>query len=168
MNRSSSIRIGQGLDAHRFSDDPNRPLFLGGVEISGCKGLQGHSDADVLLHAICDALLGAAALGDIGLHFPPSDSSIEGIDSKKILHYTNGLLQQNGYVVVNIDATLVCEKPKIRPRVEDMRACISNILGCEQDQISIKGTTTEKMGFTGRGEGIFANCIALIEKVGGG
>jgi 2-C-methyl-D-erythritol 2,4-cyclodiphosphate synthase len=162
------MRIGQGFDVHRLIDnDPvlKRPLMLGGVEIPFDKCLKGHSDADVLLHAICDAMLGAVALGDIGLHFPDNESRWKDADSWKLLQHVSQIVIAEGYVIANLDATVICELPKIRPYVDSMRNRIADALDSEIDIISIKGTTTEKLGYTGRGEGIAANAIVLLKKV---
>jgi 2-C-methyl-D-erythritol 2,4-cyclodiphosphate synthase len=156
------IRIGQGFDVHAFIE--GRPLILGGVQIPYEKGLAGHSDADVLIHAICDALLGAAALGDIGIHFPPGESHTKNIDSRKILEYTTGLLHEKGFMIINLDATVICQSPKVSPYRELMREEIHKITGLPVERISIKGTTTEKLGFTGRKEGIAAMAVALLEE----
>ncbi len=146
---------------HKFVE--GRKLFLGGIEIPSEKGLEGHSDADVLLHAICDALLGAAALGDIGKHFPNTDERFRNISSLILLEQTNELIQQNDFIVGNIDATIVAERPKLLPYIEEMRKKIANTLSIEISQISIKATTSEKLGFTGREEGIVAMAVALIQ-----
>lgn len=156
-----SIRIGYGTDAHRLVE--GRPLVLGGVEIPYDKGLLGHSDADVLLHAVMDALLGAAALGDIGLHFPDSDERYAGISSLKLLQQTGRILFEAGYAVSNIDATLVAEKPKISPYRDEMRRVIAEALGINISQVSIKATTMEGLGYTGEGLGMKAEAVALIE-----
>ncbi len=156
-----SIRIGYGTDAHRLVE--GRPLVLGGVEIPYDKGLLGHSDADVLLHAVMDALLGAAALGDIGLHFPDSDERYAGISSLKLLQQTGRILFEAGYAVSNIDATLVAEKPKISPYRDEMRRVIAEALGIDISQVSIKATTMEGLGYTGEGLGMKAEAVALIE-----
>lgn len=155
------MRTGQGYDAHRFKDGDR--VFLGGVEIPFERGLAAHSDGDVLLHAICDALLGAAALGDIGRHFPDSDPAYKGVSSRKLLRRVRELLTEAGYRIVNIDATVIAERPRIRPHVEAMRACIAEDCGIVVDAVNVKGTTTEKMGFTGREEGIAAMAVCLIE-----
>ncbi|MHC1739228.1 MAG: 2-C-methyl-D-erythritol 2,4-cyclodiphosphate synthase [Ignavibacteriaceae bacterium] len=155
-------RIGQGFDVHEFSKD--RKLYLGGVQIPHTAGLLGHSDADVLLHAICDSLLGALALGDIGIHFPNSDPKYSGIDSKELLRIVSNLIKKNGYIIVNIDSTLILEKPKIAPYIPEMQRVISGILEIETNQVSIKATTSEKLGFTGREEGAVAQSIALLRK----
>ncbi|PCJ20091.1 MAG: 2-C-methyl-D-erythritol 2,4-cyclodiphosphate synthase [Candidatus Cloacimonadota bacterium] len=156
------FRIGQGYDVHVFCT--GRPLILGGVQIKYDFGLQGHSDADVLIHAIVDALLGALALGDIGLHFPPEDSSIKGIDSQKILSYTCKLLEKNEYDISNIDCTIICEKPKLKPFILKIRENLAKIMNIELSQVSVKATTTEKLGFTGRKEGMAAQAIVLLSK----
>lgn len=156
------IRIGMGVDFHQFAE--GRDLWLGGVKIPHTKGALGHSDADVLLHAICDAMLGAAALGDIGVHFPPSDNAYKNIDSKILLTKTNELIQQKGYSIINIDSTVCLEAPKIKPHVPAMQKAISTVLGIAEDDISIKATTTEKMGFAGREEGLYAYAVVLIQK----
>lgn len=154
------VRIGQGFDVHRFADD--RALVLGGVVIPHHKGLLGHSDADVLLHAISDALLGAAALGDIGHHFPDTDERYKGISSLVLLEHVGGLLCERGYAISNIDATLVMERPKIAPHVGAMRANIAQALKIDISQVSIKATTNEGLGFIGAGDGAVAHAIALI------
>lgn len=157
------IRIGHGFDVHQLV--AGRKCIIGGVDIPYDKGLDGHSDADVLLHAICDALLGAAALGDIGKHFPPSDNRYKGIDSRQLLRHVVALLKDKGYVVGNIDATVICEQPKLSPYTQIMREHIAADCSVEIDAINVKATTTEKLGFTGRGEGIAAEAVCLIEKV---
>jgi 2-C-methyl-D-erythritol 2,4-cyclodiphosphate synthase len=159
-----SYRIGTGIDFHQLVE--GRALWIGGVQIPHHKGALGHSDADVLLHAICDALLGALALGDIGIHFPNSDPAFKDIDSKKLLAHTHSLIQKEGYEVVNIDSTLCLEKPKISPHLDAMREAISGILQVDRSAISIKATTTEKMGFAGREEGLMAQATALLKKQG--
>lgn len=153
-------RIGQGYDVHRFEE--GRELWLGGVKIDYPLGLKGHSDADVLLHAISDALLGALALRDIGYHFPDTDPKYKGADSKVLLKEVGALVAKEGYKIGNIDATIVAEQPKINPHVETMQSVIAGILSVEPNQISIKATTNEKMGFTGRKEGILALATALV------
>lgn len=154
------IRVGLGYDVHTFA--PNRPLILGGIEIEHTQGLMGHSDADVLLHAIADALLGAAALRDIGYHFPDTDPMYKGADSKILLAAVGALLKEHSYGIGNIDATIIAERPKINPHVPTMQKVIAELLGCDEEDISIKATTNEKMGFTGREEGIAVHAIALI------
>jgi 2-C-methyl-D-erythritol 2,4-cyclodiphosphate synthase len=156
------MRVGHGFDVHRLVE--GRACIIGGVTIAHDKGLDGHSDADVLLHAICDALLGAAALGDIGKHFPPTDSRYKGIDSRTLLQEVIGLLAAQSYVVSNIDATVICEAPKLSPYTAQMCANIAQDCGIAIDQVNIKATTTEKLGFTGRGEGIAAEAVCLIVK----
>jgi 2-C-methyl-D-erythritol 2,4-cyclodiphosphate synthase len=153
-------RTGIGYDVHRFAE--GRQLVLGGVRIPHAVGLDGHSDADVLLHAIADALLGAAALGDIGQHFPPSDERWRGIDSREILRHAVGLLGERGWSVVNIDATVIAEAPKIMPHAAAMREAIAEAAGIAVDAVSVKATTNETLGFVGRGEGIAAIATAMI------
>ncbi len=155
------MRIGQGYDAHRFKDGDH--VVLGGVEIAFEHGLAAHSDGDVLLHAICDALLGAAALGDIGRHFPDSDAQWAGVSSRVLLRRVRELVAAAGYVAVNVDATIIAERPRIAAHVEAMRANIAEDVGLALDAVNVKGTTTEKMGFTGRGEGIAALACCLLE-----
>ena len=158
-----AYRIGTGIDFHQLA--AGRDLWIGGVHIPHTKGAVGHSDADVLLHAICDALLGALSLGDIGKHFPDTDTSLKNIDSKILLSKTYELISAKGYRVINIDSTLCLEQPKIMPYAEAMRKVIAAILEIEIDEISIKATTTEKMGFAGREEGLFANATVLLKKI---
>jgi len=160
---SSSIRIGHGYDAHRFQ--AGEGVILGGIKIPFDQSLAAHSDGDVLLHAICDALLGAAALGDIGRHFPDSNVEFKGVDSRVFLREISRMLSEARMKVVNVDATLIAERPKIASYVETMRANIAVDLGISIGQVNVKGTTTEKMGFTGRGEGIAADAVALIEQL---
>jgi 2-C-methyl-D-erythritol 2,4-cyclodiphosphate synthase len=155
------IRIGQGFDVHCLV--AGRKCIIGGVDIPHDKGLDGHSDADVLLHAICDALLGAAALGDIGKHFPPSDVRYKGINSRELLRHVVRLLNDKGYLVGNIDATVICEAPRLSAHTAQMCANIAADCGVEITQINVKATTTEKLGFTGRGEGIAAEAVCLIQ-----
>ena len=155
------IRIGHGFDVHALV--AGRKCIIGGVDIPHDKGLDGHSDADVLLHAICDALLGAAALGDIGKHFPPSDMRYKGIDSRHLLRHVVALLKDNDFVVGNIDATVICEAPKLSPHTEQMRANIANDCEVDISLVNVKATTTEKLGFTGRGEGIAAEAVCTIK-----
>ncbi len=154
------MRIGHGYDVHRLTE--GRKLILGGVEIPYETGLLGHSDADVLLHAICDALLGAAALGDIGKHFPDSDPRYAGIDSRLLLRHTGRLLAEAGFAVENLDATLLCQAPKLRPYIDTMRENIAADLGLAVCQVSVKATTEEGLGFTGRGDGIAAHAVCLL------
>jgi 2-C-methyl-D-erythritol 2,4-cyclodiphosphate synthase len=154
------MRIGHGFDVHALV--VGRPCIIGGVNVPYAKGLDGHSDADVLLHAICDALLGAAALGDIGQHFPPTDARFKDIDSRQLLRHVVALLHERGYKVVNIDSTVICELPKLSPHTAQMRALIAADCQVGLDAINVKATTTEKLGFTGRGEGIAAEAVCLI------
>jgi 2-C-methyl-D-erythritol 2,4-cyclodiphosphate synthase len=155
------MRIGQGFDVHALV--PGRRLVIGGVEIAHDKGLAGHSDADVLLHAICDALLGAAALGDIGRHFPDSDARFKGIDSRELLRHVAGLLKERGLRVVNVDATIIAQAPRMAPHVARMVANIAADLGVAAAAVNVKATTTEHLGFAGRGEGIAAQAACLVE-----
>ena len=155
-------RIGFGYDVHQLVE--GRELWLGGIRIEHSKGLLGHSDADVLIHAICDALLGAANLRDIGYHFPDTDPKNKGIDSKILLQRTMALVEQKGYHLGNIDATICAEQPKINPHITAMQACLAEVLHTDTDNISLKATTTERLGFTGREEGISAYAVVLIEK----
>lgn len=157
------IRVGHGYDVHRFAE--NRDLFLGGVRIDYEMGLLGHSDADVLLHAVSDALLGAAALGDIGKHFPDSDDRYKGIDSMILLRHVVALLKEKGYVVVNVDATVIAQKPRIGKYTQQMAENIASACGVETDRINVKATTEENLGFTGRLEGISSHAVCLIETV---
>ena len=157
------MRIGMGYDVHKLVED--RDLILGGVKIPYEKGLLGHSDADVLIHAIMDALLGAAALGDIGKHFPDTDPAYKGISSVKLLQNVRGLLEEHLYVIGNIDATIIAQRPKMAPHIEAMRKNIAEALGIEVDQINIKATTEEGLGFTGIGEGISSQAIAALESI---
>ncbi len=156
------LRIGHGYDVHAFAE--NRKCIIGGVEIPCEKGLLGHSDADVLLHAISDSLLGAAALGDIGKHFPDTDEKYKGADSLVLLARVCELLREKGYKVVNIDATIIAQMPKMAPHIQQMRENIASVLGVDVDFVNVKATTEEKLGFTGRKEGISAHCVALIEQ----
>jgi 2-C-methyl-D-erythritol 2,4-cyclodiphosphate synthase len=156
-----TLRIGQGFDVHQLV--AGRKLVIGGVEIEHEMGLLGHSDADVLLHAICDALLGAAALGDIGRHFPDSDARYKGIDSRELLRHVRGLLRGRGMKPVNVDATIVAEAPRMAPHIGRMVSNIAADLGLDATAVNVKATTTEKLGFTGRGEGIAAHAICLVE-----
>ena len=154
-------RVGFGFDVHRLVE--GRALWLGGVNIPWEKGLLGHSDADVAIHALCDALLGAAALRDIGYHFPDSDPQYKGIDSRLLLRHVMRLLDENGYRLGNCDITICAEQPKLNPHIPAMQQQLAECMGCEPGQVSIKATTTEKLGYTGRGEGIAAYAVALIE-----
>ena len=156
------IRIGEGYDVHRLVE--GRPLIIGGIEIPYEKGLLGHSDADVLLHAVMDALLGAVALGDIGRHFPDNDESFKNIDSKLLLERVVSLVKEKGYKVVNIDCTVIAQRPKLKDYMEDMRACIARLTELDTEFVNVKATTEEKLGFTGRGEGISARAVCLVEK----
>lgn len=155
------MRIGHGYDVHRLVE--GRPLIVGGVEIPYEKGLLGHSDADVLLHAIADALLGSVGLGDIGLHFPDTDARFKDADSSLLLEHVVQLLLERTYRVGNIDATIVAQSPKMRPYIQQMRDNVANICGVEADQVNIKATTEEGLGFTGRGEAIAAHAVCLVE-----
>lgn len=157
------IRVGMGYDVHQLV--PGRDLWLGGIKIEHSLGLLGHSDADVLLHAVCDAMLGAANLRDIGYHFPDTSADTLDIDSKVILRKTKELLSAHGYRLGNIDATVCAERPKLNPHVPAMKKCMAEILETDEDRISIKATTTEKLGFTGREEGISAYAVCLLYKV---
>ena len=158
------MRIGQGFDAHALV--AGRRLVIGGVQIPYEKGLAGHSDADVLIHAVCDALLGAAGLGDIGRHFPDSDARFKDIDSRKLLREVARLLKERGLRVANVDATVIAQAPKMAPHIPVMRANLAADLGIALDAVNVKAKTTEKLGFVGRGEGIAAEAVALLEKTG--
>lgn len=158
-----AIRIGFGVDYHQLGE--GRPLMIGGVHIPHHKGAVGHSDADVLLHAICDALLGAAALGDIGIHFPDTDASLKNIDSKILLQKTMELVSREGYRPINIDSTLCLQEPKIKPFIPAMQESIAGLTGLTTHDVSIKATTTEKMGFVGRKEGLVAYASILLETI---
>jgi 2-C-methyl-D-erythritol 2,4-cyclodiphosphate synthase len=154
------IRIGHGFDVHQLVE--GRKCIIGGVDIPHDKGLKGHSDADVLLHAICDALLGAVALGDIGKHFPDSDPRFKGIDSRELLRHVAQLVKDKGYGVVNVDATVIAEAPRLARHIEAMCANIAADLGVAVDCVNVKATTSERLGFTGRGEGIAAEAVCLV------
>ncbi len=156
------MRVGMGYDVHRLT--VGRKLIMGGVEIPFEKGLLGHSDADVLVHAVMDALLGAAALGDIGKHFPDTDPEYEGVSSIRLLEHVGRILEENGYVIENIDATIIAQRPKMRPYIDQMRENMAKALGIETDQVSVKATTEEGLGFTGTGDGISSHAICAIEK----
>ncbi len=158
----STLRIGQGFDVHAFAQD--RKLIIGGVEIAHPYGLEGHSDADVLLHAICDALLGAAALGDIGTHFSDRDPQFKNIDSRVLLRSVFEKIHTLGFAIVNVDATIIAQAPRMAPHIPAMLAFIASDLNVELNSVNIKATTTEKLGFTGRGEGIAAQAVCLLEK----
>jgi len=159
----SGLRIGHGFDVHQLV--AGRKCIIGGVDIPYERGLLGHSDADVLLHAICDALLGAAALGDIGRHFPDSDARFKGIDSRELVKHVAALLKQRGYGIGNVDATIIAQAPRMAPYVAQMVRNIASDLGVDADQVNVKATTTEQLGFTGRGEGIAAQAVCVITKV---
>ena len=157
------MRIGHGYDVHRLVE--GRKLIIGGVEIPYEKGLLGHSDADVLTHAVMDALLGAAALGDIGKHFPDTDPAYQGADSLQLAEHVAALLTEKGYLIGNIDATVIAQAPKLAPHIPTMRQNLARALGCDADCINIKATTEEHLGFTGEGLGIAAHALCLIEKI---
>jgi len=159
-----SIRIGQGFDVHAFGEGDH--LMLGGVRVPHVRGVLAHSDGDVVLHALCDAILGALALGDIGRHFPPSDPQWQGADSRAFLRRCDGLIRARGWRVGNCDITVICERPKVGPHAQAMRDCIAADLGITVDAVSVKATTTETLGFTGRGEGIAAQAICLLVPLG--
>lgn len=159
------MRVGHGFDVHAFAE--GRKLIVGGVDIPHTLGLAGHSDADVLLHAICDALLGAAALGDIGRHFPDSDARYKGIDSRELLRETARLVGEKGWRLSNLDATIIAQAPKMAPHIPAMREHLAADLGVEVDCVNVKATTTERLGFTGRGEGIAAEAVCLLERGSG-
>lgn len=156
------IRVGMGYDVHQLVE--GRDLWLGGIKLEHTMGLLGHSDADVLIHAICDALLGAANMRDIGYHFPDTAAETDGIDSKILLRKTMALIATKGYRLGNVDCTVCAERPKLNPHIEEMKACLAEVMNTDVDNISIKATTTEKLGFTGRQEGISAYAVVLIEK----
>ena len=156
------MRIGSGFDVHAFGEGDH--LMLGGVRIPFERGVLAHSDGDVAIHALCDALLGALALGDIGTHFPPSDEQWRGADSRRFLRHCALLLDQHGWTLANADITIICERPRIGPHVEAMRAALAADLGATTAQISVKATTTEQLGFTGRGEGIAAQAVVLLAR----
>ncbi|MGG0719835.1 2-C-methyl-D-erythritol 2,4-cyclodiphosphate synthase [Robertmurraya massiliosenegalensis] len=156
------FRIGQGFDVHQLTE--GRPLIMGGIEIPYEKGLLGHSDADVLLHTITDACLGAIGEGDIGKHFPDTDPDFKDADSAKLLIHIWQIIKEKGYELVNADCTIIAQKPKMAPYIEPMKIRIAELLECEPGQINVKATTTEKLGFTGRGEGIAAQAVVLLQK----
>lgn len=156
------IRVGLGYDVHRF--EIGRELWLGGIKVEHSKGLLGHSDADVLIHAICDAMLGAAHLRDIGYHFPDTSSEYENIDSKILLKKTLQLVRNKGYKIGNVDATVMAQSPKLNPYIPQMQRCLSSILEVGEEDVSVKATTTERLGFVGREEGIAAEAVVLLEK----
>ena len=154
------FRIGHGYDVHALADDLK--LVLGGVEIPHTKGFVAHSDGDVAIHAVCDALLGAAALGDIGLHFPDTSSDYSGIDSKILLHRTAAMVREKGYEIGNVDCTIRMQRPKLRPFIDAMRRALADAMGVDDDRVSVKATTTEHLGFEGREEGVSVSAVALI------
>ncbi|MED3843179.1 2-C-methyl-D-erythritol 2,4-cyclodiphosphate synthase [Geobacillus stearothermophilus] len=156
------FRIGQGFDVHQLVE--GRPLIIGGVHIPHEKGLLGHSDADVLLHAVADACLGAIGAGDIGRHFPDDDPRYKDADSTELLAHVWTLVRKEGYALVNADCTIIAQKPKMAPYIEEMKAVIARLLEAERTQVNVKATTTEKLGFTGRGEGIAAQAVVLLKK----
>jgi len=158
----TDFRIGHGYDVHALAD--GLPLVLGGIELEHSRGCIAHSDGDVAIHAICDALLGAAALGDIGLHFPDTSDDFAGIDSKILLRRTAGLLAEKGYAIGNVDCTIRAQRPKLRPHIDAMRKVLAGCMGIAVDRVSVKATTTEKLGFEGREEGISVSAVALIYK----
>jgi 2-C-methyl-D-erythritol 2,4-cyclodiphosphate synthase len=160
MGALNAMRIGHGYDVHAFG--PGDHVVLGGVRIPHAAGIVAHSDGDVVIHALCDAILGALALGDIGRHFPPSDERWRGADSRVFLRHCAALMSERGYAVGNADVTVVCELPRVAPHAEAMRANLAADLGCEVGRISVKATTSEKLGFTGRGEGIAAQAVVLV------
>lgn len=159
----TSLRIGQGVDFHRLAE--GEEFWLGGIQIPFEKGAVGHSDADVLLHAICDALFGALSLGDIGTHFPDTDMAYKGIDSKILLKETFAIIKKEGFGIVNMDATICLQQPKLKPHIPAMKSCIAALLQLNLNQVSIKATTTEQMGYVGSGEGIEAHAIVLLAKI---
>ena len=156
------IRVGMGFDVHKLVE--GRELWLGGVKIDHVMGLLGHSDADVLIHAICDAILGAANMRDIGYHFPDTAGEYKNIDSKILLRDTVALVRQKGYEIGNVDSTVCAERPKINPHIPEMKSCLAEVMGIDADDVSIKATTTEKLGYTGREEGMSAYAVVLLEK----
>lgn len=160
------VRIGQGVDVHAFG--PGDHVMLGGVRVPHTQGVVAHSDGDVVLHALCDAMLGAVALGDIGVHFPPSEARWKGADSRALLRHCDGLLAERGWRVGNADITVTCERPKVGPHAQAMREAIAADLGVAVDAVSVKATTTERLGFTGRGEGIAAMAVVLLVRADAG
>lgn len=156
------IRVGYGFDVHRLVE--GRELWLGGIRLEHSLGLLGHSDADVLIHAICDAILGAANMRDIGYHFPDTDPKYKGADSKLLLAETIRIVGEKGYRLSNVDATVCAERPKLKAHIPEMQQCLARVMGVDADDVSIKATTTEKLGFTGREEGISAHAVALLER----
>lgn len=163
MTSTPAFRIGQGFDVHAFGDGDH--VMIGGVRIPHTQGVLAHSDGDVALHALCDAMLGALALGDIGVHFPPSDDRWKGADSRALLRHCNRLLAERGWQIGNADVTVICERPKIGPHAQAMREAIAADLGIGLDCISVKATTSERLGFTGRGEGIAAQAACLLVRI---
>tara|TARA_B110000444_G_scaffold204591_2_gene197497 strand:+ start:7304 stop:7780 length:477 start_codon:yes stop_codon:yes gene_type:complete len=157
-----NLRIGYGYDVHRL--EVGEEFWIGGILVPHSKGAVGHSDADVLLHAVCDALLGALALGDIGLHFPDTDPTYKGIDSKKLLARTWSLIEENGWTLVNLDTIICLQSPKLAPHILSMRSCIAEIIGSDIDSVSVKATTTEKLGFVGTEAGISAHAVVMLKK----
>lgn len=160
MQKSLNIRIGQGIDVHAFG--PGDHLMLGGIRVPHDHGVEAHSDGDVVIHALCDAMLGALALGDIGRHFPPSDAQWKDADSRAFLRHCSALLDERGWRVGNADITVICERPKVGPHAEAMRALLAGDLGIDSGDIGVKATTSEKLGFTGRGEGVAAQAVVLL------
>lgn len=156
------MRIGQGYDVHAIA--PGLPMWLGGIRIPSDKGFVAHSDGDVAIHALCDAILGALALGDIGKHFPDNSDEFKGIDSKKLLARVMDLAAQKGYKMGNADITIALQAPKLRPHIDEMRTTLAQIMGCNTDQVSVKATTTERLGFVGRGEGCEVWAVCILEK----
>ena len=159
----ADFRIGHGYDVHRLTE--GRKLIIGGVEIPHRLGLLGHSDADVLTHAVMDAMLGALALGDIGKHFPDTDPAYAGADSIELLRHVNALIRQHGWQIGNLDATILAQAPKLAPHIPQMRQILSEAVGCPPDCVSVKATTEEKLGFTGQEQGIAAHCVVLLERI---
>ena len=155
-------RVGTGFDVHKFEE--GRKLILGGIEIPYEKGLAGHSDADVLVHALMDALLGAAAMGDIGRHFPDTDPQYKGADSRVLLRHVVGLVKENGYRISNVDVTMIAQKPKLKDHIPQMRVNIASDLGIDENRVNVKATTEEKLGFTGREEGLSCHAVCLLEE----
>ena len=160
MNELPKIRIGQGIDVHVFGAGDH--VVLGGVRVPHDRGVEAHSDGDVVIHALCDAMLGALALGDIGVHFPPTDPQWKNADSRAFLRHCNAMLRERGWRLGNADITVICERPKVGPHAQAMRDLLAAELGCDVDAVSIKATTSEKLGFTGRGEGIAAQAVVLL------
>ena len=160
MNELPKIRIGQGIDVHVFGAGDH--VMLGGVRVPHDRGVEAHSDGDVVIHALCDAMLGALALGDIGVHFPPTDPQWKNADSRAFLRHCNAMLRERGWRLGNADITVICERPKVGPHAQAMRDLLAAELGCDVDAVSIKATTSEKLGFTGRGEGIAAQAVVLL------